>query len=124
MAIDAGDDNTAADLMTKLIPYPGLLGAVAQEIILPVTALRDDVDDVTADSFVLNELGGVFLMAIRGWNDACPQTALPGIARCIGHFTAQVFADVPQNLARTLVAMRDEYLEPARAMHAAAGGHR
>ncbi|WP_148591644.1 hypothetical protein [Streptomyces sp. WAC01526] len=124
LAIDASDADTAADLMTKLTPYPGLLGAVAQEIVFPVTALSDDMDDVTADSFVLDELGVVFLMAIRGWNDACPRTALPGIARCIAHFTAQVLADVPQNVTRTLEAMRNEYLERARAVHSGAGGHR
>ncbi|MFJ9412472.1 hypothetical protein [Streptomyces sp. NPDC101393] len=113
LAIDASDDNTVADLMTKLIPYPGLLGAVAQEIVFPVTALSDDMDDVTADSFVLDELGVVFLMAIRGWNAACPGTALPGIARCIAHFTAQILADNPQDVTRTLEAMRDERMARA-----------
>ncbi|MGW3660016.1 hypothetical protein ACWD6R_32180 [Streptomyces sp. NPDC005151] len=52
-------------------------------------------------------------MAIREWDHLCPATAAPTIARCIVHFTARVLADEPQNVTRTLEAMRNEYVAMA-----------
>ncbi len=120
LAVDAGDDDAVDQLVVEILPHTGLLVAVAEEIVFPVTALpddTDDTDDVNADSFVLDELGVVFLMAIRAWSHSCPATAAPAIARCIVHFTAQVLADEPKDVTRALEAMRDERLERARAMH-------
>ncbi|MFE9399877.1 hypothetical protein [Streptomyces flavidovirens] len=65
LAVDAGEDDTVDRLAVDLLPHTGLLAAVAEEIVFPVTALSDDTDDINADSFVLDELGVVFLMAIR-----------------------------------------------------------
>ena len=110
LAVDTGDDDTATELAIEIHPYPGLLGAVAENIVFPVTALSDDTDDLNADSFVLHELGVVFIMAIRAWSHCCPVSAAPAIASCIVHFTAQVLADEPHNVTHTLETMRDEHL--------------
>ncbi|MGX1854435.1 hypothetical protein [Streptomyces sp. NPDC055299] len=93
-----------------------------------MTALSDDMDDVTADSFVLDELGVVLLMARDGWNDACTGTALRGIT----HFAAQILADSPQDVTRTLEAMRTNAWRGPRARRTlrrvcttrSGGGHR
>ena len=86
-------------------------------------ALPHDIDDINADSFVLDELGVIFLMAIREWAHACPASAAPAIARCIVHFVAQVFITEPKDVVRALEVIRDGRLELARAVHTV-GGHR
>jgi hypothetical protein len=117
--------DTVTKLAVKIHPYPWLLAAVAERIVFPVTALSEDTDDLNADSFVLDELGVIFLMAIRQWSHLCPVSAVPAIARCIVHFTAVVLADEPHNVTRTLEAMRDEHLVLAAVQAlSATGTHR
>jgi len=113
LAVDAGDDDTVTELAVKIRPYPWLMAAVAEGIVFPVTALSDNTDDLNADSFVLDELGVIFLMAIREWSYLCPGTAARAIASCIAHFTAQVLADEPHNVTHTLETMRDEHMARA-----------
>ncbi|WP_329141789.1 hypothetical protein OIU91_00140 [Streptomyces sp. NBC_01456] len=84
-----------------------------------MTALSDDMDDVTADSFVVDELGVVLLMARDGWNDACPGTALRGIT----HFAAQILADSPQDVTRTGGDARRTHGGAASEAHFEAGVH-
>ncbi|MFI7178919.1 hypothetical protein [Streptomyces spororaveus] len=123
LAVDARDNDAVDQVAIELLPHPGLLVAIAEELIFPVTSLPDDVDDINADSFVLDELGIIFLMAIREWAHHCPATAAPAIARCITHFVAQVFITEPKNAARALEVIRDGRLELARAVHTT-GTHR
>ncbi|MEU2166068.1 hypothetical protein QRN89_35405 (plasmid) [Streptomyces chengbuensis] len=70
---------------------PGLLPAIAELVVFPVTALSDDTDPC-ADSFVLDEAAVLYLMAIREWATHAPA---PGIARTLAHFVGQVLADAP-----------------------------
>ena len=119
LAVDAADNAAVDRLTVKLLPRIGLLVAIAEELVFPVTSLPDDVDDINADSFVLDELGVIFLMAIRALANRCPASAAPDIARCIAHFVAQVLAPEPRNAAHTLEVIRDERLELARAVHPA-----
>ncbi|MGW6705485.1 hypothetical protein ACWGDE_11420 [Streptomyces sp. NPDC054956] len=123
LAVDAADDDAVDRLTVKLLPHIGLLVAIAEELVFPVTALPDDVDDINADSFVLDELGVIFLMAISSWADRCPASAAPDIARCIAHFVAQVFTPEPKDAACALEVIRDGRLELARTVHTA-GTHR
>ncbi|MFF4534133.1 hypothetical protein ACFY1P_33290 [Streptomyces sp. NPDC001407] len=123
LAVDAGDDDTVDRLAAEILPHTGVLVAIAEEIVFPMTALSDDIYDINADSFVLDELGVIFLMAIRAWAHKCRASAASTIAHCIVHFTAQIFADEPKDVTRTLEAMRDERLERARAVHSTPGAH-
>ncbi|MFJ1730811.1 hypothetical protein [Streptomyces sp. NPDC088254] len=80
-----------------------------------MTALSDDTEPC-ADSFVLDEVGVIYLMAIREWATHAPATAAPGIARTIAHFVRQVLADAPKDVVPALRALRDEQVARARAV--------
>ncbi|MFG2979463.1 hypothetical protein ACGFYY_41565 [Streptomyces sp. NPDC048331] len=123
LAVDAGDDDAVDRLAIELLPHPGLLVAIAEELILPMTALPDDVDDINADSFVLDQLGVLFMTAIHMWAHDCPASAAPTIARSITHFVAQIFITEPKDVAHALEVIRDGRLELARAVHTT-GTHR
>ncbi|MFD3681959.1 hypothetical protein [Streptomyces sp. NPDC058613] len=123
LAVDARDDDAVDRLAVEVFPHTGLLVAIAEELVFPVTALPHEIHDINADSFVLDELGVIFLMAIREWAHACPASAAPAIARCIVHFVAQVFTTEPKDVVRALEVIRDGRLELARAVHTV-GGHR
>ncbi|MGW2492608.1 hypothetical protein ACWCV9_36150 [Streptomyces sp. NPDC001606] len=69
-----------------------------------------------ARSFVLDEVGVIYLMAIREWATHAPATAVPGIARIIAHFVGQVLADAPKDVVQALQALCDELVERARAV--------
>ncbi|MGX4695236.1 hypothetical protein [Streptomyces sp. JNUCC 63] len=94
---------------------PGLLPGIAELVVFPVTALSDDTDPC-ADSFVLDEVGVIYLMAIREGAMHAPAAAAPGIARTIAHFVGQVLADAPTDVVRALQVLRDEQVERARAV--------
>ncbi|WP_234336414.1 hypothetical protein [Streptomyces sp. NRRL S-920] len=115
LAVEAGDDATAARLAPEVEQLPGLLPAIAELIVFPVTALSDHTDPCP-DSFVLDEVGVIYLMAIREWATHAPAAAAPGIARTIAHFVSQVFADAPKDVLQALQALRDEQVERARAV--------
>ncbi|WP_109005394.1 hypothetical protein [Streptomyces rishiriensis] len=80
-----------------------------------MTALSDDTEPC-ADSFVLDEVGVLYLMAIREWATHAPAAAAPGIARTIAHFVGQVLSDAPVSVVPSLRALRDEQVERARAV--------
>jgi hypothetical protein len=64
LAVESGDDDQAARLALEVAQLPGLLPGIAELIVFPVTALSDDTDPC-ADSFVLDEVGVIYVMAIR-----------------------------------------------------------
>ncbi|WP_328965549.1 hypothetical protein [Streptomyces virginiae] len=66
LAVKAGDDVQAARLAPEVEQLSGLLPAIAELIVFPVTALSDDTEPC-ADSFALDEVGVIYLMAIREW---------------------------------------------------------
>ncbi|MEU0119444.1 hypothetical protein ABZ137_38645 [Streptomyces bobili] len=115
LAVEAGDDATAARLAPEVEQLPGLAPGIAELVVYPVTALSDD-SDPCADSFVLDEVGVIYLMAIREWATHAPATAAPGIARNIAHFVGQVLADAPTDAVQALQALRDEQVARARAV--------
>ncbi|MFI5868298.1 hypothetical protein [Streptomyces sp. NPDC051546] len=118
LAVDARDDNAVDRLAIELLHHhPGLLVAIAEELIFPVTALPDDAGDINADSFVLAELGVLFTAVIRMWSHDCPASAAPIIARSIAYFVAQIFTIDPEDVAPALEVIRDGRLELARAVH-------
>ncbi|GAA3246934.1 hypothetical protein GCM10020256_74860 [Streptomyces thermocoprophilus] len=80
-----------------------------------MTALSDDTEPC-ADSFALNEVGVISLMAIREWATHAPAAAAPGIARTIAHFVGQVLAAAPTDTVQTLQELRDEHVARARAV--------
>ncbi|MFG3043024.1 hypothetical protein ACGFYZ_39615 [Streptomyces sp. NPDC048330] len=109
-----GDDATAARLTPEVEQLPGLLPAIAELVVFPVTALSNDTDPC-ADSFVLHEVGILYLMAIREWATHAPATAAPAIARALAHFVVQFLADAPTDAIRTLTDLRNEqWRRPAR----------
>ncbi|MFF9090420.1 hypothetical protein ACF1BE_29315 [Streptomyces sp. NPDC014991] len=120
LAVESGDDVQAARLAPEVEQLSGLLPGIAELIVFPVTALSDDADPC-ADSFVLDEVGVIYLMAIRAWATHAPAAAAPGIARTIAHFVGQVLADAPKDVVRALQELRDEQVERARAAHCADG---
>jgi hypothetical protein len=73
LAVETGDDVQAA----RLAPEVEQLSGIAELIVFPVTALSDDTDP-SADSFVLDEVGVICLMAIRAWATHAPAAAAPG----------------------------------------------
>ncbi|MFI0915565.1 hypothetical protein [Streptomyces abikoensis] len=115
LAVEAGDDATASRLAPEVEQLPGLLPAIAELVVFPVTALSDDTEPC-ADSFVLDEVGVLYLMAIREWATHTPAAAAPCIARTIAHFVGQVLADAPADVLRALRALRDEQVERAHAV--------
>ncbi|MYY80828.1 MULTISPECIES: hypothetical protein [unclassified Streptomyces] len=115
LAVEAEDDTTAARLAPEVDQLPGLLPAIAELVVFPVIVLSDDTD-ACADSFVLDEVGVLYLMAIREWATHAPAAAAPGIARTIAHFVGQVLADAPTDAARTLRELRAEQVARARAV--------
>ena len=110
--METGDDVQAARLAPEVRRQPGLLPSIAELIVFPVTALAVDTD-LCADSFVLDEVGVIYLQAIHTWAKEDP--AAPGIADTIAHFVCQVFTDDPADDIRRLEAMRDEWVARARA---------
>ncbi|MEU1519011.1 hypothetical protein ABZ490_43930 [Streptomyces sp. NPDC005811] len=115
LAVEAGDDATVARLAPEVEQLPGLLPVIAELVVFPVTALSDDTEPC-ADSFVLDEVGVIYLMAIREWARHVPEAAAPGIARTIAHFVGQVLANAPTDVVRALQTLRDEQVEQARAV--------
>ncbi|MET9294849.1 hypothetical protein [Streptomyces sp. NPDC003077] len=91
---------------------------LAEDILWPVTAVDGQTTDPCADSFALDEVGCVLLSALRDWARESPTTAVPGIARSIIRFTANLIPDPDYpDTADTLEAMRDEHLVLAHAAH-------
>lgn len=115
LAVEAGDDVQAARLAPEVEQLPGLLPGIAELVVFPVTALSDDTEPC-ADSFVLDEVGVIYLMAIRAWATHAPAAASPGIARTIAHFVGQVLAAAPTDVLRALQELRDEQVARARAV--------
>ncbi len=114
LAVEAGDDSTASRLVPEVEWLPGLLAAIAEPVVFPVTVLSDDTEPC-ADFFVLDEVGVLYLMAIREWATHAPAAAAPGIARTIAHFVGQVLADAPTGVLRAVRALRDDrWSGPAR----------
>lgn len=111
LAVEAGDYSTAS----WLVPEVEQLPAIAELVVFPVTVLSDDTEPC-ADSFVLDEVGVLYLMAIREWATHAAAAAAAGIARTIAHFVGQVLADAPTDVLRALRALRDEQVERARAV--------
>ncbi|MEU3862621.1 hypothetical protein AB0F03_35790 [Streptomyces sp. NPDC028722] len=106
---------------------PGLafvLLRLAEDIVWPVTAVDGETTDPCANSFALDEVGCALLSALRDWARDSPTTAVPGIARSIIRFTANVIPDSDHpDTADTLEAMRDQHLVLAHAMDSAPGAH-
>lgn len=117
LAVETGDDVQAARLASEVQQLPGLLPAIAELIVFPVTALSDDTDPC-ADSFAMDEVGVIYLMAIREWATHAPAAAAPGIARTITHFVGRVLAEAPTDVVQALQALRNEQVERARAVAA------
>ncbi|MFF3967941.1 hypothetical protein ACFYZI_41110 [Streptomyces griseorubiginosus] len=115
LAVATGDDGTAVRLAPEVEQLQGLLPAIAELMVFPVTALSDDTEPC-ADSFVLDEVGVIYLMAISQWPTHAPATAAPGIARTIAHFVGQLLADAPTYFAPALRALRDEQVARACAV--------
>ncbi|MER6445428.1 hypothetical protein [Streptomyces venezuelae] len=64
LVVEAGDDATASRLAPEVAQLSGLLPAIAELVVFPVTALSDDTEPFS-DSFVLDEVCVLYLMAIR-----------------------------------------------------------
>ncbi|MFK0050536.1 hypothetical protein ACIQU4_41850 [Streptomyces sp. NPDC090741] len=113
LSVEAGDAVAAARLAPEVERLSGLLPAIAELVVFPVTALSDDTEPC-ADSIALDEVGVLYLMAVRDWATATPASAAPGIARTIAHFVGQILADEPKDVVRALEVLRHEYVERAR----------
>ncbi|MFD3517425.1 hypothetical protein [Streptomyces sp. NPDC058657] len=72
LAMEAGDDATTARRAPEVEQLPGLLPTIAELIVFPVTALSDNTAP-SSDSFVADEAGVIYLMAIREWATHAPQ---------------------------------------------------
>ncbi|MFL4953280.1 hypothetical protein ACJ6WE_39815 [Streptomyces sp. MMS24-I31] len=109
---------------TKAVPAPSyLLLRLAADIILPVTDLAADTDPC-ADSFALDEVGGVLLAALQEWTQECVPSAIWGVANTIIRFTENVLRQEGEDIVDTLKTMRTEHVERARAAYASGGAHR
>jgi hypothetical protein len=106
--------STAAQLAPEVEQVPGLLPGIAELVVFPVTALSDDTEPC-ADSFVLDEVGVIYLVVIRAWAAHAPAAAAPQIARTLAHFVGQVLADTPTDVIPALRELSDEQVARARA---------
>jgi hypothetical protein len=72
-AVQARDVDTACTVVKELGPeLRRLLLDVAERVIVPVTALDDQDEELHADSFALEALGRIFLEVLRDGNALCP----------------------------------------------------
>lgn len=93
----------------------GCCRPIAELAVFPVTALSDDTAPC-ADSFCLDEVGVIYLRAIREWATHAPAAAAPGITRTTAHFVSQVLADIPTDVVQALQALRGEQVAQAHAV--------
>ncbi|MFD9339585.1 hypothetical protein ACFWBF_35180 [Streptomyces sp. NPDC060028] len=104
-AVQAGDTEVAAKLVAAEPRMPVLLADVAEQIVVPVTALPDpDDDEPCADTFALEALGHVFLATLRTWQQAGPGGA-QGIAQAVIGFIAEVLTEDQEDLADNLAIL-------------------
>ncbi|MFF3276043.1 hypothetical protein ACFYWU_34680 [Streptomyces chrestomyceticus] len=123
LALQTGDGAAVAGRAETEPELAFVLLRLAEDLIWPVTAVNGGTA-LCADSFALDEVGGVLLSALRDWARDSPTTAAPGIARSILRFTANVIPDPDHpDTADTLETMRDERLVLAHAVHSAPGAH-
>lgn len=109
---------------TRAVPAPSyLLLRLAEDIILPVTDLAADADPC-ADSFALDEVGGVLLATLEEWTQECIPSAIWGLANTIIRFTENVLRQEGEDIVDTLKTMRTEHVERARAAYASGGALR
>ncbi|MFF7452072.1 MULTISPECIES: hypothetical protein [unclassified Streptomyces] len=116
LAIQGQSQHTVATIVdrTGAAPAPSyLLLRLAEDIILPVTDLAADADPC-ADSFALDEVGGVLLATLEEWTQECIPSAIWGLANTIIRFTENVLRQEGEDIVDTLKTMRTEHLERAR----------
>ncbi|MCX4598827.1 hypothetical protein OG819_58195 [Streptomyces sp. NBC_01549] len=125
LAIQDNSDHAVAAVFdrTKAVAAPAVpLLRLAEDIILPVTDLAADADPC-ADSFALDEVGGVLLAALEEWTRECVPSAIWGVANTIIRFTENVLRQEGEDIVDTLKTMRTEHLEQARAAYPSGGAH-
>jgi hypothetical protein len=106
---------------TNAVPTPTyLLMRLAEDIIRPVTDVAADAD-LGADSFALDEVGGVLPATLEEWTRECVPSALWGVANTIIRFTENLLRREGEDIVDTLKMMRAEHLAMAAAFH---GAHR
>lgn len=123
-AVQAGDAQTAAKLVTAEPQMSAFLAGIAEGIVVAGTALPGPDDDApTWDSFTLEALGNVFLSALRIWQQAGSDAA-QGIAQTIIDFVTAILCEEHDDIADALntyeSCARGQLLLDARAASTAA----
>ncbi|MEV6731344.1 hypothetical protein [Streptomyces sp. NPDC051364] len=92
-AVQAGDAEATSAFVAAEPRMPMLLVDVAEQIVVPVTALPgQDDDEPCADTFALEALGHVFTAALHAWQQAGPGAA-QGIAQAVIGFITEVLTE-------------------------------
>lgn len=115
LALQMGGGNYVSGRTSATPELAFLLLRLAENIVFPVTGVLGD-GEPHADSFALDEVGCIFLSALRDWTRDSPTTAVLGIARSIIRFVENVIPDPDDHgdTRATLETMRDEQLKWAR----------
>ncbi|MFF5553838.1 hypothetical protein [Streptomyces olivaceoviridis] len=101
-AVQADDVDAAREFAGTAPRMPELLVDAATRIVVPVTALPGPAaGEPCADTFALKALGRVFVISLRIWAQAAPDTA-EGIARAVIDFAQQFLTEDYEDVADTL----------------------
>ncbi|MFJ9588751.1 hypothetical protein [Streptomyces acidicola] len=86
---------------------------LAEDIVLPVTDLAPGADPC-ADSFALDEVGGVLLATLEEWTSECVPSAIWGVANTIIRFTENVLRQEGEDIVVTLSGVAGAILTGSR----------
>ncbi|MEW2297529.1 hypothetical protein ABZ719_33315 [Streptomyces sp. NPDC006743] len=100
-----------------------LLMDAAERVIGPVTALDDQAEELTADSFVLEAVGRILLEVLNAGDVTCTKTHT-AIALTVIRFTAEILTEEGQDTGEVLAELQHAAVEQARAAYETASATR
>ncbi|MCX4792110.1 MULTISPECIES: hypothetical protein [unclassified Streptomyces] len=126
-AVQARDIDTASMVVKELgTELHWLLLDIAERVIVPVTALDDQNEELRADPFALEALGRILLEVLRDGDALCP-TVGTAIARTVIRFAEKILTEEGQDVADVLAQLQAAGVEQAmqvmRAYGAPVGTH-
>ncbi|MFI2078147.1 MULTISPECIES: hypothetical protein [Streptomyces] len=121
-AVQADDTVAAAEFAGAEPRMPMLLVDVAEQIVVPSTALPGpDVAVPCDDAFAPEALGRVLITTLRSWAQAGPDAA-QGIAHAVIDFAAQILTEDHEDIADILRQLEADGVGKALDAHSAPAG--
>lgn len=123
-AVEADDAEAAAEIAAQAPELTQMLLDVAERVIIPITVLIRDREEIpTASSFALAELGGVLLDALCFWQGETGPQVTEFLATSIIHFIEQILTQEHETVGAVLHHLNDVALEQSLDAHPAPGAH-